>query len=76
MILQVDKLPATCILVVLLALTVLGGSQMKYEAPVVVDHGSISDHTFQTPGKGTKSGNTTFQTDKFQEFSHPASSVS
>jgi hypothetical protein len=49
---------------------------MKYEAPVVVDHGSISDHTFQTPGKGTKSGNTTFQTDKFQEFSHPASSVS
>jgi len=48
---------------------------MRYEAPVVVDFGSISDHTFQTPGNGTKSGNTTFVTDKFQEFSHPASST-
>lgn len=48
---------------------------MKYEAPVVVDYGSISDHTYQTPGQGTKSANTTFVTDKFQEFSHPASST-
>jgi hypothetical protein len=52
-----------------------GGTSMKYEAPVVIDFGSISDHTFQTPGHGTKSGNTTFVTDKFQEFSHPASST-
>jgi hypothetical protein len=49
---------------------------MTYQAPVVVDYGSIADHTFQTPGKGTKSSNTTFLTDKFNEYSHPASSVS
>lgn len=48
---------------------------MAYEAPAVVDFGSIADHTFQTPGKGTKSSNTTFLTDKFGEYSHPASSV-
>jgi hypothetical protein len=45
---------------------------MEYKAPAVVDHGSIADHTFQTPGKGTKSSDTTFQTDKYTEFSHPA----
>jgi len=45
---------------------------MEYQAPKIVDHGSIADHTFQTPGKGTKSSNTTFQTDKWGEFSHPA----
>jgi hypothetical protein len=45
---------------------------MEYQAPRVVDHGSIADHTFQTPGKGTKSGITTYQTDKWGEFSHPA----
>lgn len=49
---------------------------MEYEAPAVVDYGSIADHTFQTPGKGTKSSNTTFLTDKFGEYSHPASSTS
>jgi hypothetical protein len=27
---------------------------MEYEKPVVSDFGSISDHTFQTPGKGNK----------------------
>ena len=48
---------------------------MRYEAPTVVDHGSIADHTFQTPGKGTKSSDTTFLTDKFSEFSHPLSAV-
>jgi hypothetical protein len=45
---------------------------MDYQAPSVTDHGSIAEHTFQTPGKGTKSSDTTFQTDKFGEFSHPA----
>ena len=43
---------------------------MGYEAPALIDLGSIADHTFQTPGQGTKSGNTTFKTDKFCEFSH------
>ena len=46
---------------------------MEYEAPSIKDFGSIVSHTFQTPGRGTKSGNTTFLTDKFGEFSHPAS---
>ena len=45
---------------------------MEYQAPKIVDHGSIADHTFQTPGKDTKSNDTTFQTDKYGEFSHPA----
>ena len=51
-----------------------GEFRMKYQAPKVVDHVSIADHTFQTPGKGTKSSDTTFITDKFHEFSHPAAS--
>jgi hypothetical protein len=45
-----------------------------YEKPSVIDFGAITDNTFQTPGKGTKSSNTTFLTDKFGEFSHPATS--
>jgi hypothetical protein len=45
--------------------------QIDYEAPAIVDFGSIADHTFQTPGAGTKSADTTFETDKFGEFSHP-----
>lgn len=49
---------------------------MAYQAPAVVDYGSIADHTFQTPGQGTKSSDTHFLTDKFNEFSHPASSTS
>ena len=44
-----------------------------YEAPAIEDYGSIADHTYQTPGKGTKSTDTTFVTDKFGEYSHPAS---
>ena len=44
---------------------------MTYEVPVITDFGSIAEHTFQTPGRGTKSGNPTYQTDKFGEFSHP-----
>jgi hypothetical protein len=47
---------------------------MSYEKPVVSDFGSIADHTFQTPGKGTKSNDPTFEPDKFGEFSHPATS--
>ena len=27
---------------------------MQYERPVITDFGSIGDHTFQTPGEGTK----------------------
>jgi hypothetical protein len=45
--------------------------KILYEVPAVVDHGSIADHTFQTPGKGTKSA-TPQELDKFGEFSHPA----
>ena len=47
---------------------------MDYTKPTVIDLGSIVDHTFQTPGKGTKSSDTTFETDKFGELSHPAAS--
>jgi hypothetical protein len=46
---------------------------MRYEIPEIVDFGSIAAHTFQTPGKGTKSTDTTFELDSFDEFSHPAS---
>jgi hypothetical protein len=45
--------------------------QIPYEAPAIVDFGSIADHTFQTPGEGTKSSDTTFELDKFGEYSHP-----
>lgn len=45
---------------------------MAYEPPSVTDLGSIVDHTFQTPCKGTRSTDTSFETDKFGEFSHPA----
>jgi hypothetical protein len=45
---------------------------MAYERPTVTDFGSIAKHTFQTPGKGTKSGNTEYELDKYNEFSHPA----
>ena len=47
---------------------------IDYEAPAIVDFGSIADHTYQTPGSGTKSTDNTFETDKFGEFSHPAAS--
>ena len=46
---------------------------MKYETPEIVDFGSIAAHTFQTPGKGTKSSDTSFELDTFNEYSHPAS---
>jgi hypothetical protein len=49
--------------------------KVDYEAPKIEDYGSIADHTFMpTPGAGTKSSDTTFETDKYGEFSHPAAS--
>lgn len=47
---------------------------MRYARPEINDLGGIGEHTFQTPGKGTKSDNPNFETDKFNEFSHPAGS--
>jgi hypothetical protein len=44
---------------------------LSYEAPSIEDYGSITDHTFDNPGKGDKSGNTEFETDKWGEYSHP-----
>jgi hypothetical protein len=48
--------------------------KVEYEAPQIEDFGSIADHTYQTPGVGTKSDDTTFETDTFNELSHPAAS--
>jgi hypothetical protein len=45
---------------------------MRYEKPEVKDFGSIAKHTYDNPGVGDKSSDTTFETDKFGEFSHPA----
>jgi hypothetical protein len=41
---------------------------MKYEAPKVVDYGSIADHTFQTPG-GEKGCTSNCHLDMFDEQS-------
>lgn len=48
--------------------------QLEYEAPAIEDLGSIVDHTFDNPGKGDKSGITTYETDKWGEYSHPFAS--
>jgi hypothetical protein len=45
--------------------------QIDYEAPAIVDYGSIAEHTYDNPGQGDKSDDTTFETDKFGEYSHP-----
>jgi hypothetical protein len=47
---------------------------LRYETPEVVDYGTISEHTFDNPGAGDKSGITSYVTDTFGEFSHPAAS--
>ena len=47
--------------------------KVPYEAPKVIDYGSIADHTFDNPGAGDKSA-TVMATDKFGEYSHPATS--
>jgi hypothetical protein len=44
------------------------GCGLKYEAPKVVDYGSIADHTFQTPG-GQKGCQTNCHIDSFSENS-------
>lgn len=49
--------------------------KVSYEAPKIVDYGSIADHTFDNPGKGDKSS-TPMVTDKYGEFSHPFSAPS
>lgn len=41
---------------------------MRYEAPKVVDYGSIADHTFTTPG-GEKGCQTNCHLDTFNEQS-------
>ena len=46
---------------------------MQYETPKVADDGSIAEHTVDNPGVGDKSA-TPMETDKFGEFSHPATS--
>jgi hypothetical protein len=59
----------------LLAGSITGAEEdfMKYEKPVVLDYGSIAGHTFDNPGEGDKSDFTNYATDKYGEFSHPAS---
>lgn len=44
----------------------------EYKTPELTCYGWMGHHTFQTPGVGTKSSDTTFEPDKFGEFSHPA----
>jgi hypothetical protein len=48
----------------------------QYKAPKLVGYGPIADHTFNTPGEGDKSSNTTYVTDKFGEYSHPGTTGS
>jgi hypothetical protein len=47
-----------------------------YQSPRLICYGPIADHTFPTPGVGTKSADTTFATDNFGEFSHPGTTAS
>ena len=44
-----------------------------YEMPRLINYGSIADRTLQTPGEGTKSGDTSFELDDFRELSHAGS---
>lgn len=47
--------------------------QITYEAPAIVDFGSIASNTFDNPGAGDKSA-IVMATDKFGEYSHPIAS--
>jgi hypothetical protein len=47
---------------------------MTYEAPVVMDFGSISNHTFTTPGGRVKGCTENCHQDKFNEPSALAGS--
>ena len=49
-------------------------SKKPYEMPRLIEYGSIADRTLQTPGVGDKSSDTSFELDKFGEFSHAAAS--
>lgn len=53
-----------------------GGMKKEYRAPELTCYGWMGHHTFQTPGVGTKSSDTSFEPDKFGEFSHPATASS
>jgi len=44
--------------------------ELPYETPQITDLGSITEHTFQTPGEGTKSDDIRFELDKWGELSH------
>jgi len=47
-------------------------NKKPYETPLLIEYGSIADRTLNNPGEGDKSSDTTLETDKFFEFSHPA----
>jgi hypothetical protein len=47
-----------------------GSGRMKYEKPEVMDFGSISDHTFTTPGGSVKGGKPPSKPDEHGELSH------
>ena len=47
---------------------------ISYKVPEIIDFGSIASHTFDNPGVGDKSPDTTLETDTFGEYSHPAAS--
>jgi hypothetical protein len=46
--------------------------KLPYQRPTLVTYGPIGDHTFNNPGEGDKA-DIVLATDKFGEFSHPAS---
>lgn len=45
--------------------------KIEYEAPAIVDYGSIADNTFDNPGKGDKSPDPLELDPMFGEPSHP-----
>lgn len=47
--------------------------EIQYEKPFVIDFGSISEHTFTTPGGNVKGCQTNCKLDKFGEKSAIAS---
>jgi hypothetical protein len=47
-----------------------GSDRVKYERPEVMDFGSISDHTFTTPGGQVKGGKPPSKPDEHGELSH------
>ena len=49
-------------------------SKGVYNPPTLIEYGPIGDHTFNNPGQGDKSSDTSLEQDSFLEFSHPAAS--